>query len=266
MKKSYFWSNLWLVLVCIFLVAPILASLVYSFSTNWLGIFPTGFTIQHYVATFADGLFVPSLIRSVVISIIPILLTGTIVILALYTSVIYSPKLEKYIQFLCMIPYTVQGIILATSVLSLYAGSSTFLSNRIVMLTLLYCIVILPFTYQGIRNSMYSINIRQIIEAAEILGANKLTAFIRVVLPNMVSGIIVSSLLSMVFILGDFAIIRVIASGSYVTAQMMLFNSRTLSGQRASVIVMIIFATTLILTSIVLNIQNREKKQAQPKE
>ena len=147
--------------------------------------------------------------RGLIISIVPIILSGVVVILALYTAILYDPRLEKYIQSLCMLPYTLKGVILAISVLSLYAGSHTIFSNRIVMLTCVYSIIILPYVYQGIRNNMDAINIPQLIKAAEILGAGKLYAFVRIIVPNMLSDIMVSSLLAMSVVFSNYVVVKI---------------------------------------------------------
>ena len=71
-----------------------------------------------------------------------------------------------------------------------------------------YCIIILPHIYQGIRNSMHAVNMPMLLEAAEMLGASKLYAFFRVIVPNIITGITVSSLLAVGILFGDYVIIR----------------------------------------------------------
>ena len=143
-------------------------------------------------------------------------------LLALFAVTIYFPKLEKYVQFLCMIPYTIQGVILSVSILSLYAGTRSFFGLRLVMLIGAYCIIILPYIYQGIRYSMYAVNMSMLIEAAEMLGASKFSAFFRVIVPNIISGITVSSLLAVGIIFGDYVLIRNITGSAFQNVQIYL--------------------------------------------
>ena len=79
--------------------------------------------------------------QTVLICIIPIVITVVVVLLALFVITVYFPRLEKYVQILSMIPYTIQGVILSVSILVLYAKNDTVLGSRMVMLIL--CIVIL---------------------------------------------------------------------------------------------------------------------------
>ncbi|MBR3185993.1 MAG: ABC transporter permease subunit [Oscillospiraceae bacterium] len=261
MKKSRIFSTLYIVLICVYLILPLLLTGVYSFFDRWTDILPTGFTTEYYQRLFADPAFVPSIVRGLVICVPAIIISVICVLLALYTAVIYLPKLEKYIQLLCTIPQTIQGVVLAISLLSLYAGSNGPLGNRIVMLIGAYSIMILPFVYSGLRNSMYAVNTKQLIEAAEILGASKFTSFLRIVVPCMKSGVMVASLISMAIIFGDFAVIKLVASSQWKTAMMVLYNMRVAPGQLSSAIIIILFLIILVLSFSALALQNKERKQ-----
>jgi putative spermidine/putrescine transport system permease protein len=161
-----------------------------------------------------------------------------------------------------MLPQTVNGVILAISSLTLYAGSATIFRNRIVMLTCIYCVMILPFVYQGIRNNLHAVNIRQLIEAAEILGASKLYAFLRIVVPNIVSGILVAALLGMSRILTDYVIVKIIAGSRYLTPQQLLYNFRDKPGQFISAIIFITFFFILLIAGVAYHMQNKTAHRA----
>ena len=261
MKKRTIWPYIVLAVTCLYLVLPLVVTIVYSFATGWTETLPDGFTIKYYLQLFEDKRFWPSMFRGIIISIIPIFISSLFVILALYTSILYCPKLDRVIQSICMLPNILKGIVLAIPVLSLYAGSESFLGDRVVMLTFVYCIVILPFVYQGIRNNLRAVNVIQLIEAAQMLGAGKLYAFIKVVIPNMLSGIMVSSLLSMSAIFGDFAIVKIIAGSKYITAQQLLYNSKNLLLQYQSAIVSIMFVSTLLISGAAFAYQNHKTKK-----
>ena len=260
-KTSQILSRLVIILAVLFLVGPLVILGIYSFSTAWSGISPSGFTLDYYHQVLENPRFWPSVIRGLVISIVPIFISGVTVLLALYSTLFYFPKLESVIQSICMIPHTLKGVILAISVLALYAGTGPILGNRIVMLTFVYSIIILPFVYQGVRNNLRAIPIRQLVEAAEILGASRLHAFFRIVIPNVLNGIVVSSLLGMSMIFGDFAVVKIIAGSQFITVQQMLYNVRNQSGQYSSSIVLITFIITLIISVVAFALQSRNKQK-----
>ena len=247
MKRKKKFPYIVLTLACIFLLIPFIATLLYSFTVGWTKLMPSGWTLKYWGQAFTEPDLWPAILRGVLISIPPILICNVVVILALYTSVVHYPKLEKYIQMICMVPNSLKGVTIAIPILALYAGTPTIFSNRMVMLVCIYSISILPFVYQGIRNNLHGINVRQLLEAAEILGAGKL------------SGILVSSLLALSIVFGDFAIIKIIAGNKFETIQMLLYNSRLIVLQYQCVIVIIMFTATLIISQIVFKFQNKKK-------
>lgn len=264
-KKNHL-STVVIVLIAFYLFVPLLATFIYSLSTSWTELLPKAMTINNYVELFADQKFWFSIGRTILLCIIPIVATITFVLLALFVVTIYFPKLEKYIQLLCMIPYAIQGVILSVSIISLYAGGSTFLSNRMVMLIGAYCIIILPHIYQGIKNSMHAVNMPMLLEAAEMLGASKLYAFVKVIIPNILSGITVSALLAVGIVFGDYVLIRNITGSSFENVQIYLFLSMRSSSTRASAVFVIIMVTTLIITLIILKLNAKSNRRLQQKE
>ncbi len=260
MKRKKTFPYVVLTFTCIFLLIPFAATLIYSFTVGWTKLLPSGWTLKYWGQAFTEPDLWPAIFRGVLISIPPIIICNVVVILALYTAVVYYPKLEKYIQAICMVPNSLKGVTIAIPVLALYAGTPTIFSNRMVMLVCIYSISILPFVYQGIRNNLHGINVTQLLEAAEILGAGKLYAFGRIILPSMLSGILVSSLLALSTVFGDFAIIKIIAGNKYQTIQMLLYNSRLIVLQYQCVIVIIMFTATLIISQTVFTFQNKKKR------
>lgn len=266
MKKKNTLSVVVIALVVFYLLVPLFVTFIYSLSTSWTELLPKAMTINNYVELFMDGTFWAAIGRTIFLCVIPIIATITFVLLALFATTIYFPKLEKYIQLLCMIPYAIQGVILSVSIISLYAGGGTIISNRMVMLIGAYCIIILPHIYQGIKNSMHTVNMPMLIEAAEMLGASKLLAFFKVVIPNILSGITVSALLAVGIVFGDYVLIRNITGSSFENVQVYLFLSMRSSSTRASAVFVVIMVTTLLITLVILKLNNKSNKRLQQKE
>ena len=125
-----------------------------------------------------------------------------------------------------------------------------------------YSIMVLPYIYQGIRNNLNAINSKMLVDAAQMLGAGRLYAFFRVVIPNIMSGVIVSSLLAVSIVFGDFVLANNIAGNNYQNIQVYLYVNMTKSSSKASAIVVLIFVVVFGITGTVLWIQNKGKKVA----
>ena len=257
MKKGKASANIVMVIVIIWLMIPLLATIIYSLFEDWTGIVPRGFTLANYQKIFSDPDFLTSMYQTVIVCAIPIAITILVMLLALFAVTVYFPRLEKYVQILCMIPYTIQGVILSVSILTLYAKGTSVFSGRMVMLFGAYCIIILPHIFNGIRNGMRAINMNMLLEAAEMLGESKLKAFFKVIVPNILTGITVSSLLALGLLFGDYVIIRNLSSSNVNNMQQFLYQSMKRSSTEASAVFVIIMLITFAITALVLTLQSR---------
>ena len=244
-------------IICLYLVIPIVFTFLYSIVMEWNEVMPKGLTFRYYIQIFSDMEFIISILRSIIISVVPIVICTAVILPAMYVVVVHIPALERCIQILCTIPYAIQGIILAVSVLALYADAPFPFSDHIIMLIAAYCIFILPYIYQGIKNSLNAINANRLIEAAQMLGASKLYAYFFLIIPNILSGITVAAMLSASIIFGDFIVVNIIGGNYFVTSQMYLYRALYNSGQLASAISVVLFSIILILSLAALYLKKR---------
>ena len=103
-----------------YLLLPLIVTIVYSLFDKWTEIVPHGFSVKSYVELFQDPEFLLCILRSLIVCVVPIVLTTVIILLAMFVTNLYFPKLDKYVQIICMIPYTIQGVILSVSILAAY--------------------------------------------------------------------------------------------------------------------------------------------------
>lgn len=259
-KKNSRFSVVLIVVVGIYLVAPIIATIAYSFFRDFTSIVPKQFTLDFYYELLAGTKSIwPSLIRTIIIGLIPTVVMTLVLLLALFGTFIYYPKFDKFLNMITKIPYGVQGVILAVSLITLYANTDTFFSNRVFLLSCAYSIVISPYLYQGIRNALTSVDMIPILEAGEILGASKIYTFFRIIIPSSIKGILATMLLCLGILLGDFVLVNILAGSYYETLGIYLNSVRAKSGQTAAAISTIIFIL-MIIFSMIVNYLNKERK------
>ena len=248
-KKNSAFSVVIMAILSLFLLAPLFVTLLNSLFRDLSNVIPTGFTFSFYAGIFGGSEnMLPAVGRSLLISVIPTVVLLLLLLLAMYVVQIYYPKWDKYLDLLSKIPYGIQGVILAVSIISLYASSDTFLSNRVFLLGCAYGIVILPYMYQGIKNALTTIDMMPILEAAEILGASKLYAYFSIVVPSILKGLLATILLSIGILFSDFVLVNIIAGSYFETTGIFLDKIRGVSGHAASAISVVIFSVMLVLT------------------
>lgn len=240
-----------IILVSVFLFAPILVTILNSFFRDLSSGIPRDFTLDFYLSVFGGRVnMLPSIGRSLVISIIPTMIMLVVILLSLYVINVHFPWLDKYVDLLSKIPYGIQGVILAVSIISLYGAMSGIFANRIFLLGAAYCIVIFPYMYQGVKNALSTIDMMPILEAAETLGASKIRAYFTIVVPSIIKGLLATILLCIGILFGDFVLVNIIAGSYFSTISIFLNAIRSQSGHAASAISVVIFVVMLILTMI----------------
>ena len=257
MKKSKKGSAAIMLVLIAYLLLPLIVTIVYSLFDKWTEIVPRGFSVKSYVELFQDPEFLMCILRSLIICVVPIVLTTVIILLAMFVTTLYFPKLDKYVQIICMIPYTIQGVILSVSILAAYVRSETFLSNRMFGA---YSVIIMPYIYQGIKNGMSAVNVHTLVEAAEMLGCSRIYAFFKVVVPNLISSVVVSSLLAVGIIFGDYVLVRNLTGTSFQNMQIYLYQTMKSDSMKASAVFVVIMAITFIIAAVTLHLKNRGRK------
>lgn len=266
MQKNHAWfNNAILFILSLILVLPLIATLLNSVFRDFTSMIPKGFTFSFYAELFTgENQILPVLLKTIVIAIVPTVILLILLLLAMYAIQVYFPKLDNYLDILSKIPYGIQGVILAVSILSLYSGRGGILSNRILLLTSAYCMIILPYMYQGIKNALLTIEVMPILEAAEILGASKVYAYFRIVVPSITKGLLATMLLSTGILFGDFVLVNILAGSYYKTMGIFLNEIRGSSGHAASAVSVIMFLVMLILSYGVnkLNTDTKTKRRS----
>ncbi|WP_146551234.1 ABC transporter permease [Rummeliibacillus sp. SL167] len=234
----------------LYLGLPLLGMALYSFSTSWnKSILPEGLTLKWVIGLFQDGTFLLAFGRSLLLSSVSVLVSIMFIVPAICVIVLYLPKQEKWIKSIIVLIYSFPGIILSVGLLKFYSGSFMPL---IVVIGGVYCVIILPYLYQGIKNSLLTVNGRTLMDTAELLGASKWYAFRKILLPSIYPGLFVATLLSFSILFGEFVLINLIVGSKYETLQIYLMEQLQTSGHVASAISFVYVVLMACLTFIVM--------------
>lgn len=248
-----------LIFICIliYLAVPLFATGLYALSTSWNHtILPEGLTFKWILQLVQDEHFLMAFGRSILLSGLSVLLSIILVIPAICIILLYYPKLEKWLQLIVVLIYSFPGIILSVGLIRLYSG--TFMPLLVVIVGV-YIVLILPYMYQGTKNALSNVQGRQLMDAAELLGASKWTAFRKVLLPAIYPGIFVATLLSFSILFGEFVLINLIVGAKFKTLQIYLMEKLQESGHIASAIVLIYVILMSILTLSIAKISSKMK-------
>lgn len=251
----------------LYLMLPLAATFMYSIAKDWSHtVLPVSYTLDWYRDLFTDSRFLSAVGRTMTVSLIAIAASVTTMSLTVFVVFMYVPKLERLLQTLAMIPFAVPGVVAAVGLIKVYSSGPIVLSGTIWILVGAYYVLVIPYVYQGIRNSLRTIDARRLMEAAEILGASKIKAFLLVIAPNILNGILISALLSFSILIGEFVMANFLIGGHYETIQIYLMRRMNENGHISSAIVIAYFLIVLIISWLMLRLGTRFRKKVEIKE
>ncbi len=241
--------------IMIYLFIPVIATFLYSIATKWqTTLLPEGLTLKWYIMLFSDTRFLAALGRSLLVATLSLSISMVVTIPAIFITIAYLPKLEKYLNMIVVLPFAVPGIVLAVGLIRIYSKGPFAIAGTVWILAGAYFIVCLPFLYQGMKNNLKTIQVNVLMDAAELLGASKLQAFFYIILPNMMKGVIVSLLLAFSMLFGEFVLANILVGGNFETVQIYLYNKNAERGHLTSAIVITYFVFILIISAVMVKV------------
>ncbi|NMM26709.1 MAG: ABC transporter permease [Glaciimonas sp.] len=230
---------------------PVLATLLYSFSRHWgATIFPDGLTLDWYLTLWQEPRFLTAFGHSLLIAAATLIFGTLIIVPAAFVVFYYFPKLDRWMGILILIQFAVPPVVSSVGLLQIYADGPLPLIGTPWVLIGCYFTIVLPFMYRALANGLQGLNVRDLMDAAHLLGASTSSAFLRVVLPNIRKGLMASLFLSFSFLLGEFVFANMLVGNRYETLNVYLYNMRMTSGHFTSAVVMSYFMFTLVVTWI----------------
>ncbi len=243
----------WIVIVLLVtgLLLPLIATLIYSLSTFWaLTPLPENWTLDWYAELARNPRFLQSLFCSMALCMGTTLLCCLVIIPAAVAVEVTLPGLRKLMNLFSILPFALPPIVISVGLLQIYSSGPLVLTGTPWILVGAWFILAYPFVYRAIHNNLSGLNLKDMLDAAQLLGASPITSFFRIIIPNLRAGLITAALLSFSFLLGEFVFASMLAGLSYETIQVYLVNVKDLNGHFTAAIIISYIIVTLLFSLI----------------
>ncbi|MDF3195774.1 MULTISPECIES: ABC transporter permease subunit [Pseudomonas] len=248
-KRSPLFHQLVVYSLLLILLLPLLGTLLYSFSTSWsASVLPSGLTFKWYLALWSDARFLAAFGRSLLVCLAALALSLVLILPLLFVVSYHFPKLDAVMNVLILLPFAIPPVVSSVGLMQLFAGGPLPILGTPWILIGCFFTIALPFMYRAISNNLQAINLRDLMDAAHLLGASTWRAAFMVVLPNLRKGLMVSVFLSFSFLFGEFVFANLLVGSRYETLQVYLYNMRNDSGHFTSALVISYFMFVLLMT------------------
>lgn len=253
------WMRLWVGSVLVFLYAPLLVLMIFSFNDSKRNVVWRGFTTKYYEKALNNDTLVEALVNSLTIA---GLATVFSLVLGAMTAVMlwrFKFRLKGIVDGTISLPIIVPEICLGVAMLIFFAWvdwpSNLVWPLNLSAITIAHITFCFPFVTMVVRARLASFN-KEEEEAAKDLGASEWQAFRDVLLPHMRPALVAGALLAFTLSLDDFVITFFTAGPDTITFPVKVYSmvrfSVTPEVNAASTLLIVL---TVVLTAIALKIQ-----------
>jgi spermidine/putrescine transport system permease protein len=221
MKRSSWWVVSLAGIVYLLLHLPVLVLVVFSFNASRYSVSWTGFTFDWYRRLAERSDLIQGLQRSLVVGVLATLIAtlfGTLLALALARRRVPG---KRPLEALLYLPIVTPEIVAGISLLVLFVALGIPLG--IGTITIAHIAFNIAFVAVVVRARLSGMD-RSLEEAAQSLGADELTAFRTVTVPQLWPGILAGALLAFTLSFDDYVITSLVAGSGSSTLPIVVYS------------------------------------------
>jgi putative spermidine/putrescine transport system permease protein len=192
---------LWLLFGAFFLF-PLYA--MADFSTR--NLIKGGRTGAAWANLFADDALYQAIVTSLLLAVLTVVAMLVVLVPTMIWVRLRTPWAKGVVEFMCLLPLTIPALVIVVGLKNVYLWVTYLLGESALTLTFVYVVVVLPFAYRALDAALSAIDLKTLAEAARSLGAGWPTTMLRVVVPNIWSGVLSAAFISVAVVLGEYTI------------------------------------------------------------
>lgn len=197
-----------------------------SFLKTSGSIFVPGYSLESWDNAFnMMGDVIANTIMIPLIALVCVLILGTFIA---YMALRHKNVMTKLVDTLNMIPYVIPGTVMGVAFIGAFnngIADSGFmiLAGTITIIVVSLTLRRLPYTVRSAASSLRQIP-RSMEEAAQSLGASKMTTFVKIVVPLMAPGIISGGILTWITMISELSTSVLLCQTNTMTMPVAIFN------------------------------------------
>lgn len=242
-------GKIYISLMYAFLYAPILVLIVFSFNESKSRSNFTGFTLKWYKELFSNELILTSFKNTILVAVVASIFAtvlGTIAALGISNM---KKKTKGIVMNITYLPVINPEIVTGISLMLLFVFISNFLDIElgfwsVAIAHITFC---LPYVIINVLPKLRQMDIR-LYEAAMDLGCSPNKAFMKVVIPEILPGIMSGFLMAFTFSIDDFIITYFTSGSAFQTLPVTIYSMmRRKVNPQVNALSTIIFVIVLVL-------------------
>lgn len=255
-------SKIYIALVMVFLYLPIAVLIVYSFNDGKTSVWK-GFTFKWYVELFNNDAIMSSLYNTLIIAALAALISTVLGTAAAIGINNFKGIKRSLIINLSNMPIINPEIVTGVSFMLMFSFAGTMLGfemgfGTVLLAHISFCV---PYVILNVTPKLRQMD-PAIYEAALDLGCNPFKAFVKVVMPQIMPGVMSGLLMSFTYSLDDFVITYFTRGSRFQTLPIEIYTMlRRRISPTINALSTLLFVVTLAIL-IFVNIRDRRAEKA----
>ena len=266
MKQKTAGGKILTAITFVFLYIPIAVLIVFSFNSTKSRTIWTGFTFDWYKELFSDSTIISSLEVTLLVSVLAAVIATVVGTFAAIGFFNMKRKWRSPLLTVNNIPVVNADIITGVSLSLLFVSAGAMLGFELGFGTLLIAHISfnIPYVILSVMPKLYQL-VRNLFEAAQDLGCTWFQTIYKVIIPEIMPGIVNGMLIAFTMSVDDFVISYFTAGSSVQTLSMTIYAmTRRRLSPKINAISTILFAVVLILL-IIVNVREARQSKAEAK-
>lgn len=214
-------SFLYMASIYSFLYLPILILILFSFNQSKINAVWTSFTLEWYGKLLQKGDIWEAAKNSLIVASLSTIISTMVGMLAAVAMYRFRIRVKLVLDSLVYLPIVIPEIVMGISLLAFF--SLIKIPLGLMTLVAAHATFSIPFVIVVIRARLHGFD-RSLEEAALDLGASEWQTFLKIILPNMMPGVLASALLSFTLSIDDVIISFFVAGPGSTTLPLRIFS------------------------------------------
>ena len=263
-KKTGIISKIYIAFIMLFLYAPIAVLIFFSFNDGKTTVWK-GFTLKWYTELFKDSNIINALGNTLIIALLASVFATILGTAAAIGISNYKGKKRLIIQNVSNIPIISPDIVMGVSLMLLFTTLGVIFNFEMGFVTVLiahicFCV---PFVVLNVMPRITRMD-KSIYDAALDLGCNQWQAFYKVIIHELMPGIISGALISFTYSLDDFIITYFTRGSKFQNLSIEIYSMthRRISPKINALSALLFLAIVIIMVLINIRDRHEEKQKA----
>jgi putative spermidine/putrescine transport system permease protein len=262
MKTREVWRPVVITLFLLFMVVPVIATFIFSISTRWdRTIWPEGLTLAWWKAVTSHPAFLMTLKNSFIASFATMFCLLVLVTPTAYWMKLRVPQGKPIVELITSFSFGVPGVVLALALIRFYSKVPLPIINHPAILIAACMVLSLPFMYRPVVNALEAIDFRVLTEAAQSLGAGGWVILVRVIVPNILPGIISGCLLVFSTVFAEYTLTNLLVGTRFKTFPIYLVEFTRQDGRQASALAVISFVVAWVTSLLIIWVTSKSGRE-----